>query len=60
VYNNIRLYPFDTDEDEDEEVQLNESIRVCVTSFLVATGLSIGIVEHYTFCCRRIGEQRDH
>ena len=28
VYNNIRLYPFDTDEDDDEEVQLNESIRV--------------------------------
>jgi len=27
VYNNIRLYPFDTDEDDEEEVQLNESIR---------------------------------
>ena len=30
VYHNIRLYPFDTDEDDEEEVQLNESIRVCV------------------------------
>jgi len=29
VYHNIRLYPFDTDEDDEEEVQLNESIRVC-------------------------------
>jgi len=27
VYNNIRLYPFDTDENDDEEIQLNESIR---------------------------------
>lgn len=30
VYHNIRLYPFDTDEDDEEEVQLNESIRVCI------------------------------
>lgn len=29
VYNNIRLYPFDTDETDEEEIQLNESIRVC-------------------------------
>ena len=29
IYHNIRLYPFDTDEDDDEEVQLNETIRVC-------------------------------
>jgi len=27
VYHNIRLYPFDTDDNDDEEVQLNESIR---------------------------------
>ncbi|KAJ8092524.1 cell division control protein [Marasmius tenuissimus] len=27
VYNNIRLYPFDKEEDEEEEVQLNESVR---------------------------------
>lgn len=32
MYNNIRLYPFDTDEDEDEEVHLNESIRVCLNA----------------------------
>jgi septin 3/9/12 len=30
VYHNIRLYPFDTDENDEEEIQLNESIRVCV------------------------------
>jgi hypothetical protein len=28
VYHNIRLYPFDTDEDDQEEVQLNATIRV--------------------------------
>jgi septin family protein len=28
VYHNIRLYPFDTDENDEEEIQLNESIRV--------------------------------
>lgn len=28
TYHNIRLYPFDTDENDDEEIQLNESIRV--------------------------------
>jgi len=27
VYHNIRLYPFDTDEDDQEEVQLNATIR---------------------------------
>lgn len=28
VYHNIRLYPFDTDDSDEEEVQLNETIRV--------------------------------
>ncbi len=28
VYHNIRLYPFDTEENDEEEIQLNESIRV--------------------------------
>jgi septin 3/9/12 len=32
IYHNIRLYPFDTDENDEEEVQLNESIRVCLRS----------------------------
>ncbi|KAF8507337.1 GTP binding protein [Hysterangium stoloniferum] len=27
IYHNIRLYPFDTDENDDEEIQLNEQIR---------------------------------
>ncbi|KAI6028580.1 Septin-type guanine nucleotide-binding (G) domain-containing protein [Pisolithus orientalis] len=27
VYHNIRLYPFDTDENDEEEIQLNEGIR---------------------------------
>ena len=28
VYHNIVLYPFDTDENDDEELRLNERIRV--------------------------------
>lgn len=28
IFHNIRLYPFNTDESDEEEVQLNESIRV--------------------------------
>jgi septin 3/9/12 len=28
VHHNIRLYPFDTEDNDDEEVQLNDSIRV--------------------------------
>ena len=28
IYHNIRLYPFDTEDNDEEEVQLNESIRV--------------------------------
>lgn len=32
VYHNIRLYPFDTDENDDEEVQLNEQIRARIYS----------------------------
>ncbi|KAI6036411.1 cell division GTP binding protein [Pisolithus microcarpus] len=27
IYHNIRLYPFDTDETDEEEIQLNETIR---------------------------------
>lgn len=42
MYNNIRLYPFDTDEDEDEEVQLNESIRVNVVFNSEETLLTVG------------------
>lgn len=32
-YHNIRLYPFDTDENDPEELALNETIRVCVLEF---------------------------
>lgn len=28
TYHNIRLYPFDTEENDEEEIQLNERIRV--------------------------------
>ena len=33
VFNNIRSYPFDTDEDDEEEVHLNEGIRVSLSGY---------------------------
>jgi len=36
-YENIRLYPFDTDEDGEEEVQLNSSIRSIVPFAIVGS-----------------------
>lgn len=29
VHHNIRLYPFDTDENDEEELAQNDTIRVC-------------------------------
>ncbi|KAJ2916975.1 hypothetical protein MD484_g3449, partial [Candolleomyces efflorescens] len=37
IYNNIRLYPFDTDEDEEEEIQLNETIREVIPFAVVGS-----------------------
>ncbi|KIK61848.1 hypothetical protein GYMLUDRAFT_224105 [Collybiopsis luxurians FD-317 M1] len=37
VYHNIRLYPFDTDEDDDEEVNLNEAIRSIIPFAVVGS-----------------------
>jgi len=37
VFHNIRLYPFDTDEDDDEEVKLNESIRSIIPFAVVGS-----------------------
>jgi len=37
VFHNIRLYPFDTDEDEEEEVHLNESIRQIIPFAIVGS-----------------------
>lgn len=34
LYHNIRLYPFDTDEYDEEETQLNERIRVNFRSLI--------------------------
>ena len=33
-HHSIRLYPFDTDEYDEEEVHLNESIRVCCSCII--------------------------
>jgi len=37
IFHNIRLYPFDTDEDEEEEVHLNESIRQIIPFAIVGS-----------------------
>jgi len=37
VFNNIRSYPFDTDEDDEEEVHLNESIRQIIPFAVVGS-----------------------
>ena len=34
IYHNIRLYPFDTEENDEEEIQLNESIRVRLLEYI--------------------------
>jgi hypothetical protein len=38
VHHNIRLYPFDTEDNDDEEVQLNDSIRVCNSKDVYVSG----------------------
>ncbi|EIN07066.1 GTP binding protein [Punctularia strigosozonata HHB-11173 SS5] len=37
VHHNIRLYPFDTDENDEEEIQLNESIRSMIPFAVVGS-----------------------
>jgi len=41
VYNNIRLYPFDTDENDEEEVQLNDTIRSVIPFAVVGSERSV-------------------
>ncbi|KAK7038228.1 Septin ring protein [Favolaschia claudopus] len=41
VYHNIRLYPFDTDEDDQEEVAVNEAIRAKVPFAIVGSDTSV-------------------
>ena len=36
IYHNIRLYPFDTEENDEEEIQLNESIRVRLLEYIAS------------------------
>jgi len=43
VFHNIRLYPFDTDEDDEEEVQLNESIRAIIPFAVVGSEKTVVI-----------------
>jgi len=40
-HHNIRLYPFDTDENDEEEVQLNESIRDMIPFAVVGSEKSV-------------------
>ncbi|EPQ50031.1 GTP binding protein [Gloeophyllum trabeum ATCC 11539] len=37
VYNNIRLYPFDTEENDEEEIQINEQIRSMIPFAVVGS-----------------------
>ncbi|KAI8982895.1 septin ring protein [Trametes punicea] len=37
VYNNIRLYPFDTEDNDEEEIQLNETIRSMIPFAVVGS-----------------------
>ena len=41
IYHNIRLYPFDTEENDEEEIQLNESIRVRLLEHITYTRVLI-------------------
>ena len=41
IYHNIRLYPFDTEENDEEEIQLNESIRVRLLEYIASRRLLI-------------------
>jgi septin 3/9/12 len=41
IYHNIRLYPFDTDDTDDEEVQLNETIRNIIPFAVVGSERSV-------------------
>ncbi|KAF8205547.1 GTP binding protein [Mycena galopus ATCC 62051] len=41
VYHNIRLYPFDTDEDEEEEIATNEAIRAKVPFAIVGSETNV-------------------
>lgn len=59
VYHNIRLYPFDTDEDNQEEVELNATIRVGSSCVLVRNKM-LTRPGHYSLCYRRLREQRYH
>ena len=62
TYHNIRLYPFDTEENDDEEIQLNESIRVrlfALASFHLHSQ-TCGPAEHDSLRRRWLGAHRHH
>lgn len=57
IHHNIRLYPFDTEETDDEEIQVNAQIRVRETLFVSWRG---HVTEAYvtgndSFRSRRLG-----
>lgn len=54
MFNNIRLYPFDTEENDEEEIQLNETIRVRLTLPLLRTYTESVLAEHDSVCGRRL------
>ena len=52
VYHNIVLYPFDTDENDEEELRLNERIRVRETSLPWLSEAHVS-TEYDSLRCRR-------
>ncbi len=60
TYHNIRLYPLDTEENDEEEIQLNQSIHVRHRLIAVQTIRSCYITGHDSFRCRRFRAKRDH
>jgi hypothetical protein len=61
VHHNIRLYPFDTDENDEEELAQNDTIRVRHISSPNQKSLLIDISpEHDPLRRSRFRAQRDH
>ena len=60
-HHNIRVYPFDTEDADPEEVQLNEAIRVSA-DFASVLSLSdqLALVEHDPLRCRWLGKKCYH
>ncbi len=55
AFHNLKMYPYDNDEFDEEERALNAQIKVRVRLFGYYRMLT-WIIAHYSLCCRRIRE----